>query len=199
MAARLRGHWAAPRADINSRLFGGTGLRRERCQRSPHLQPALGRLLLWILDVPGQTNRQMPYYATFTAANTLTAGQWVDIEGLSTASGMVLNRTVAQVAASGLSSTQFTVGIPYSVGTVGTTADSGTATTVNVAVAFDEPHGFSRMCRTSLWVRYQLRRATSSMSAITMARASTPEPVCGMRKWPVRPSTASTLRTAEST
>ena len=94
--------------------------------------------------VAGQTNRQMPYYATFTAANTLTAGQWVDIEGLSTASGMVLNRTVAQVAASGLSSTQFTVGIPYSVGTVGTTADSGTATTVNVAVAFDAAARFQQ-------------------------------------------------------
>ena len=87
--------------------------------------------------IAGQTNRQMPYYATFTAANTLTAGQWVDIEGLSTTNGMVLNRTIAQVSATGLSSTQFTVGIPYAVSTVGTTADSGTATTVNVAVAFD--------------------------------------------------------------
>jgi hypothetical protein len=87
--------------------------------------------------IAGQTNRQMPYYATFTAANTLTAGQWVDIEGLSTTNGLVLNRTIAQVSATGLSSTQFTVGIPYAVSTVGTTADSGTATTVNVAVAFD--------------------------------------------------------------
>ena len=77
----------------------------------------------------------MPYYATFTAANTLTAGQWVDIEGLSTTSGSVLNRTIAQVSVA--SSTQFTVGIPYAVATVGSTADSGTATTVNVAFAFD--------------------------------------------------------------
>ncbi len=83
------------------------------------------------------TSQEMPNYITFTAANTLTAGQWVDIEGLSTPQGMALNHTVAQVAAAGLSSSQFTVGVPFNPGAVSTTSDSGTATTVGVAFAFD--------------------------------------------------------------
>ena len=73
--------------------------------------------------------------ATFTAANTLTAGQWVDIEGLTTASGVQLNRNIAQVSATGLSSTQFE--IPVNNGAIAAISDSGTATTVNVALAFD--------------------------------------------------------------
>jgi len=73
--------------------------------------------------------------ATFTAANTLTAGQWVDIEGLTTALGVQLNRNIAQVSATGLSSTQFE--IPVNNGTIALTTDSGTATTVNVMLALD--------------------------------------------------------------
>jgi hypothetical protein len=73
--------------------------------------------------------------ATFTAANSLTAGQWVEIGGLT--AGYYLNRTIAQVASSGLSSTQFEVIIPQGWSNVSATSDSGTATTVNVAVAFD--------------------------------------------------------------
>ncbi len=73
--------------------------------------------------------------ATFTAANTLTAGQWVDIEGLTTALGVQLNRNIAQVSATGLSSTQFE--IPVNNGNISTTSDSGTATTVNVMLALD--------------------------------------------------------------
>jgi hypothetical protein len=71
--------------------------------------------------------------ATFTAANSLTVGQYVDIEGLAT--GTTLNRLIAPVATA--SSSQFTVTVPYPVANAGTTSDSGTATTANVMLAFD--------------------------------------------------------------
>jgi hypothetical protein len=73
--------------------------------------------------------------ATFIAANSLTAGQFVDIEGLTTTSGLQLNRTIAQISATGLSSTQFE--IPVNNGNVASTSDSGKATTVNVLLALD--------------------------------------------------------------
>ncbi len=75
-----------------------------------------------------------PYMVTFTSSNSLAVGQWVDIEGLSTAAGQVLNRAIAQVAAA--TSSTFTVVLPFSP-TLGTFTDSGTVTTANVAVAFD--------------------------------------------------------------
>jgi hypothetical protein len=75
-----------------------------------------------------------PYIVTFSATNSLTAGQWVDIEGLSTAAGRGLNRTIAQVASA--TGSTFTIAVPFSP-TIGTFTDSGTATTVNVVVAFD--------------------------------------------------------------
>jgi hypothetical protein len=71
--------------------------------------------------------------ATFTAANSLTAGQWVEIGGLT--NGYYLNRVIGQVLAAGLSSTQFEMTIPWS--NVSTTADAGTATARNVMIAFD--------------------------------------------------------------
>jgi len=74
-----------------------------------------------------------PYQVTFTAANSLSAGQWVDIEGLSTAAGLTLNRAIAQVAAA--NSSTFTVVVPFPP-TLGTFTDSGTATTASVVVAF---------------------------------------------------------------
>ena len=73
--------------------------------------------------------------ATFTAANTLIAGEFVDIEGLTTASGVQLNRTIAQVSATGLSSSQFE--IPVNMGSTSLTSDSGTATNINVMLALD--------------------------------------------------------------
>jgi hypothetical protein len=73
--------------------------------------------------------------ATFTAANSLTAGQYVDIEGLTTTTGTAINWLIAPVLASGLSSTQFEIQTNASATT--TTSDSGTATTVNVLLAFD--------------------------------------------------------------
>ncbi len=75
-----------------------------------------------------------PYIATFTANNSLAAGQWVDIEGLSTQGGMNLNRGVLQVASA--TSTTFTVVVPFGV-TPGTYTDTGTATVANVFIAFD--------------------------------------------------------------
>jgi hypothetical protein len=75
-----------------------------------------------------------PYIATFTANNSLAAGQWVDIEGLSTQGGMNLNRGIVQVASA--TSTTFTVVVPFGV-TTGTYTDTGTATVSNVFIAFD--------------------------------------------------------------
>jgi hypothetical protein len=69
---------------------------------------------------------------TFTAANSVTAGQWVEIQGLT--AGFYLNRTIAQVLSTGLSTTQFEVMLSQGWSNVSTTADSGTATTVNVMV-----------------------------------------------------------------
>ena len=70
---------------------------------------------------------------TFTAANSLAAGQFVHIEGL--AAGFYLNRAVLQVSSTGLSSTQFEAALPFNWANVSATADSGTATTVNVFIA----------------------------------------------------------------
>jgi hypothetical protein len=74
--------------------------------------------------------------ATFTVSggSVPAVGQWVDIEGLSTSAGMNLNRVIAQVAATNGST--FTVTFPSGI-VAGTYTDSGTATTVNVMVAFD--------------------------------------------------------------
>jgi hypothetical protein len=75
-----------------------------------------------------------PYIAIFTANNSLIAGQWVDIEGLTTAAGIGLNKGIFQVATA--TGTTFTVVTPFTV-TSGTYADAGTATVANVFVAFD--------------------------------------------------------------
>jgi hypothetical protein len=74
--------------------------------------------------------------ATFTVSggSVPAVGKWVDIEGLSTNAGMNLNRVIAQVAAT--SGSTFTVTFPSGI-VAGTFTDSGTATTVNVMVAFD--------------------------------------------------------------
>jgi hypothetical protein len=72
---------------------------------------------------------------TFTAANSLTAGQYVDIEGLT--AGYYLNRSIIQVSSTGLSGSQFRATLPSGWSNVTTTSDSGTATTVNVLLAFD--------------------------------------------------------------
>ena len=76
-----------------------------------------------------------PYIATFTAANSLSAGQWVDIEGLTTTAGASLNRGIFQVVSATGSS--FVAAVPFDVVALGTFTDTGTATTANVIVAFD--------------------------------------------------------------
>ena len=87
----------------------------------------------------GQTNRTPTKIATITAPNSLTAGQWVDFEGFSGTEGNGgLNRCIGQVASA--TSTSFVALIPCSLGSGaanGTYVDTGTATTVNVGVAFD--------------------------------------------------------------
>ncbi|MGB7984875.1 MAG: hypothetical protein WCF54_06925 [Terracidiphilus sp.] len=75
-----------------------------------------------------------PYIATFTASNSLIAGQWVDIEGLSQSGDLGLNRGIYQVVSA--SATSFTVAVPYASGT-GSFTDTGTATSANVFIAFD--------------------------------------------------------------
>ena len=70
---------------------------------------------------------------TFTAQNNLTAGQFVEIEGM--ARGFFLNRAILQVSSTGLSSTEFQAALSFGWPDVVKTADSGTATTVNVVFA----------------------------------------------------------------
>jgi hypothetical protein len=71
---------------------------------------------------------------TVSGGSAPAVGSWVDIEGLGTSAGASLNKVVAQVAAA--SGSSFTVVFPSSI-TAGTFTDSGTATTVDVMVAFD--------------------------------------------------------------
>jgi len=75
-----------------------------------------------------------PYIAIFTATNSLIAGQWVDIEGLSLPGDMGLNRGIYQVASA--TTTSFTVAVPVAAAT-GSFTDTGTATTANIMIAFD--------------------------------------------------------------
>jgi hypothetical protein len=73
-------------------------------------------------------------HVTFIAENNLTAGQFVEIKGLT--SGFFLNRAILQVSSAGLSSTEFQATLPFGGHDINRTADSGTATTVNVVFAF---------------------------------------------------------------
>jgi len=82
------------------------------------------------------------YLATFPTTNSLSVGNWVLIQGFS-GDGVVLNRTVAQVAAASVSS--FTVALPFTPFVplagqtimIGAHTDSGTASTTTVVLAFD--------------------------------------------------------------
>lgn len=81
------------------------------------------------------------YTVTFPITNNLSVGEWIILQGFGL-EGIVLNRVVAQVAAA--TSESFTVTIPFRPfaprkGTImeGTFADSGTATAINVGIAFD--------------------------------------------------------------
>jgi len=84
----------------------------------------------------------LPYAVTFPVTNSLSAGNWVILQGF-TANGVVLNRVVAQVAQA--SSSSFAIGIPFtpyvpltgSTIMLGASTDSGTATAIGIALAFD--------------------------------------------------------------
>jgi hypothetical protein len=76
-----------------------------------------------------------PYAITFPITNTLNAGNWVLIQGNSTAAGLGINNAVAQVSSA--SSSSFTVVVPFIPPLLGTFTDSGTVTAINVAIAFD--------------------------------------------------------------
>jgi hypothetical protein len=82
-----------------------------------------------------------PYTVKFPVTNSLSVGDWVILQGFAV-EGIVINRVVAQVAEA--SSVSFMVVIPFTPfaprrRTVldGTFVDAGTATTINVAIAFD--------------------------------------------------------------
>jgi len=84
---------------------------------------------------PSSPVAQQPYSITITATNSLSAGNWVFINGC-TSNGTDIDNTIAEVAAA--SSTSFTVVVPYVPSVLGTNlADSCTATTTTVGIAFD--------------------------------------------------------------
>jgi hypothetical protein len=89
---------------------------------------------LYTLSSPAPTYQGNLATFTVSGGSVPSVGQWVDIEGLSTSAGMYLNRVIAQVAAT--SGSTFTVTFPMAI-SAGTFTDTGTATTVNVMVAFD--------------------------------------------------------------
>jgi hypothetical protein len=76
-----------------------------------------------------------PYVITFPITNTLSAGNWVLIQGNTTSAGFGINNAVAQVALA--SGSSFTVVVPFTPSQLGTFTDSGTVTTLNVGIAFD--------------------------------------------------------------
>ena len=91
-------------------------------------------------NIPGVTqNRTTAYVGTFTGTNTLTANQWVQLNGCSTTQGMSINRVMAQVVSS--SGSAFIALLPTNEVVLGTVSDTCTATTVTVMMASD---GISR-------------------------------------------------------
>jgi hypothetical protein len=84
---------------------------------------------------PSSPSAMQPYFITISASNSLSAGNWVLINGCTTA-GIGINNTVAEVAAA--SSASFTLVVPYTPPVLGTgLTDSCTATTTTVGIAFD--------------------------------------------------------------
>jgi len=70
---------------------------------------------------------------TFLAANNLSAGQFVAIDGLT--AGFYLNRAILQVSSTGLTATHFEARLPFGWADCGLTPDSGRSTTVNIIFA----------------------------------------------------------------
>ena len=85
---------------------------------------------------PNGRSPAQPYRFTFPVANTLNAGDWVILQGCTSSQGLELNNVVGQVGAASPSS--FTIVVPFQPPNLGTYTDpSCTATTTNVAFAFD--------------------------------------------------------------
>lgn len=102
--------------------------------------PASPARMVWNGPAAGVTSRITAFSissntATFIATNSLKAGQWVEIQGLT--AGRFLNRTIARVSSTALSETQFEIPLAAGWADVASTSDSGTATTINVFVAFN--------------------------------------------------------------
>jgi Pectate lyase superfamily protein len=92
---------------------------------------------------PGGNYPAEPLAITFAVSNTLSQGNWVILQGF-TQMGITLNRMVAQVTQASSSSFTITWGSGINIPNLGvgnplagTFTDSGTATTLNVAIAFD--------------------------------------------------------------
>jgi hypothetical protein len=84
----------------------------------------------------------LAYIFTFSVMNRLSVGDWIILQGF-TADGIVINRVVAQVAQA--TDRSFTIGVSFipripltrTKLLLGAFTDNGTATTINVALAFD--------------------------------------------------------------
>jgi hypothetical protein len=75
------------------------------------------------------------YVATIQAANSYAVGNWVYINGLTSAAGVMLNNVVSQVMAA--SSSSFTVFLAGSAPSTGTYTDSGSVKSLSVDIATD--------------------------------------------------------------
>jgi len=89
---------------------------------------------LYTLSSPNPHSQANKAIFTVSGGSVPSVGQWVDIEGLRTSAGLYLNKVIGQVAAD--SGNTFTITFPSPI-SAGTFTDTGTATTVNVMVAFD--------------------------------------------------------------
>lgn len=76
-----------------------------------------------------------PFTITFPVVNSITVNAWVLIAGFRSPAGIPINHTVTQVVAA--SPQSFTVTVPFKLAAVGTFADSGSVTTINVMFASD--------------------------------------------------------------
>ena len=86
-----------------------------------------------------------PFLVTFPVTNSVSVNNWVLIQGFSTATGISINNTVAQVVAA--SGSSFTVVVPYTPASTGTITDTGTVTTINVMFASDTESRYNEELR----------------------------------------------------
>lgn len=142
--------WNGPAVNVAVNLRGFTVTANTAannvCSNSPAspCYPASSPCVVGTCVSPTGSRTRAPAYGytvSFRVPNSYAVGQWVLLQGF-TDNGVALNRAVAQiVAASGSSFTvvvPFIPAVPYtSTPMSGAYTDSGTATSVNVAFAFD--------------------------------------------------------------